>query len=214
MTVAVLILNWAEDEEALIETHHCLRIRKLCSSDRSEIVVTPKMEAVFIAIAPAPTRRVMTVLLETGLRIGDACRLSRSHVQPTPAGRRLSIRTAKRKRIATIPATTPMAGVLDDAPEGRPLTLVTEGGRPFTRQRMSRHLKWSMRKAGRPDHVKPMDTHGAAAKRLLMAGPKLSQIAAHMGWSLRYAAGAIEHNTAVVPEMADEILVTLEMARR
>ncbi|MEM8827703.1 MAG: tyrosine-type recombinase/integrase [Pseudomonadota bacterium] len=206
MTVAVLILNWAEDEEALIETHRCRRIRKLCSSDRSETVVTPEMEAAFMAVAPAPARRAMTVLLETGLRIGDACRLSRSHVQPTPAGRRLSIRTAKRKRIATIPATAPLARVLDETPDGRLLILVIERGRPFTQQRMSRYLTWSMRKAGRPDHGKPMDMRGAAAKRLLMAGSKLSQIAAHMSWSLRYADAA--------PEMADEILVTLEMARR
>ncbi|MEM8755631.1 MAG: site-specific integrase, partial [Pseudomonadota bacterium] len=147
-------------------------------------------------------------------RIGDACRLSRSHVQPTPVGRRLSIRTAKRKRISTIRATAPLARVLDDAPEGRLPILVTEGGRRFTRQRMSRYLKWLTRKAGWPDHVKPMDTRGATATRRLMAGLKLSQIAAHMGWSVRYAAGVIEHYAAVAPEMADEVLVTLERARR
>ncbi|WP_241232858.1 hypothetical protein [Paracoccus haematequi] len=39
-----------------------------------------------------------------------------------------------------------------------------------------------------------------AATRLLNAGLELAHIAAHMGWSVRYAAAVIEHYARVSPD--------------
>ncbi|MFO7853908.1 MAG: hypothetical protein R6V44_01525 [Paracoccaceae bacterium] len=45
--------------------------------------------------------RFLAMSPETGSRPGDVIALTRQHIEPTPAGRRIRIRTRKRKRIAT-----------------------------------------------------------------------------------------------------------------
>lgn len=54
---------------------------------------------------------------------------------------------------------------------------------------------------------------GTAATRLLNAGLGLSQIANHMGWSIRHAANVIEHYATVSPDETDAVLVKLAQAK-
>ena len=122
-TVVTRILNWAWKDAGKIRQHHCQGFRKVYEVDRSEIVWTPAHQEVVAAVAPLWVRRILTAACETGLRPGDLVRLSRSHIETTPRGRRIRVRTNKRKRTATIPVTPAMAAVLDATPEDRLLIL-------------------------------------------------------------------------------------------
>ena len=49
---------------------------------------------------------------------------------------------------------------------------------------------------------------------MLRAGCSLNQIAVTMGWGLRHAANIIEKYAALVPEVTDEVLEKLIIARK
>lgn len=163
-------------------------------------------------MAPEPARRIVVAAIETGLRPGDLIGLSRQHVQATPHGRRLLVRTRKRRRLASIPVSPEMGAILDATPSDRLLILVSAKGLPLTEQRISQYVGYWMRQAGLRDELTLYDARGTAATKLLRLGLSLGEIAAFMGWSPRYAASVIEHYAAVAPELADEILLKLRAA--
>lgn len=208
VTVAVRLLNWARDA-GLIAQHHCGDLARLYRADRAEIVWTPDHVAAFRAVAPADAQRALDLLLETGLAPGDACRLSRGHVEATKLGRRILIRRGKTGRPANIPVGPALARLIDATPPGRLLILVTARGRPFTPQRLSQYLAHWMRRADLPAELRVSDTRGTAATRLLRQGLELEAIARLMGWSLRYAHQIVEHYATVDPDAADDVLVRL-----
>lgn len=210
--VVSVILNWARDA-AIITQHHCDRLRRLYESDRAEIVWTPANIEQFKAAAPSWVSRILIAATETGLRPGDLIRLQWNHVEATPHGRRIRLRTNKRKRIASISVTPAMGGILDATPRTRKLILVSHRGRPLTEHRASEAVRQWRDKSGLPDALRLQDARGTAASNLLRAGCGLGEIAAHMGWSLRYASQIIEAYAAVAPELADDILVKLARAR-
>lgn len=212
VTVAVNVLNWARDRTEIV-SHNCDRITRLYKADRAEIVWTPADVEAFMKVAPEPARRILTVSLETGLRPGDVISLTRQHIEATPKGRRIRIRTAKRKRIATIPVSADLAPVLDATPTGRMLILVSHNGRPLTINRASQYMGLWIAKAGLRTELQWKDARGTAATKLLRLGLSLGEIASHMGWSPRFAAAVIESYAAVAPELSDEILVKLERAK-
>ena len=65
------------------------------------------------------------------------------------------------------------------------------------------------RQSGPLTDLRLQDARGTAATRLLRHGCTLSQIAANMAWSLRYAANVIESYAAVSPDEADSVLTLL-----
>lgn len=211
-TVCTVILNWAR-EAGKIKEHHCDRLRKLYSADRSEILWTPADIEAFNAVAPAWVRRILAVAVETGLRPGDLVRLSWNHIENTPQGRRIRLRTAKRGRVASVPVTPGMAAILDATPRDRLTVLTSHRGKPLTEHRASEGVRQWRDKAGLSADLRLQDARGTAATRLLRAGCTLGQIAAHMGWSLRYASGVIERYASVAPEDADAVLSVLARAK-
>ena len=211
-THAARILNWAVQEGKLAE-HHCHRLHRLYSVDRSEIVWTPADREAFDALAPEWVRRILCAACETGLRPADLIRLSTAHIEQTPRGRRLRVRTAKRKRLAHIPVTPAMANVIDATPAGRLLILTNGHGNPLTPHRASEGVRQWRDKAGLSRDLRLYDARGTAATRLLNAGLSLAEIAAHMGWSVRYAANVIEHYARVSPDETDAVLVKLAQAK-
>lgn len=211
-TVVALILNWGVDAGKLRE-HHCHRLSKVYAADRAEIVWTPADVETFGTRAPEWVRRVLAVALETGFRPGDLIRLSWSHIEVTPQGRRIKLRTNKRKRIASIPVTPGLAAILDATPRDRVLILTSARGLPLTEHRASEAVRQWRDKAGLSAELRLQDARGTAATRLLRAGCSLKHIAAHMGWSLRYAANVIERYAAVSPDDSDEVLTILAAAR-
>jgi len=212
-TVASVVLNWARDA-GIIKMHHCDHMKRIYVSNRAEIVWTPADLERFSVIAPEWVRRILTTATETGLRPGDLIRLGWAHVEATPSGRRIRLRTSKTKRIASIPVTPAMGAILDATPRTRTLILLSERGRPLTEHRASEGVRQWRDKAGLSADLRLQDARGTAATNLLRIGCTLGEIAAHMGWSLRYAANVIENYAAVAPEVSDEILVKLERAHR
>ncbi|APE45470.1 integrase [Sulfitobacter alexandrii] len=211
-THAVRILNWAVDEGKLSE-HHCHKLHRIYEVDRSEIVWTPADREAFNAVAPEWVRRILCADCETGLRPADLVKLAKPQVEKTPLGRRLRVRTDKRKRLAHIPITPELANVIDTTPDDRLLILVGGKGQALTARSASNAVTRYRRKAGLSEDLRLQDCRGTAATRLLNAGLSLAEIANHMGWSVRYAANVIEHYARVSPDETDAVLVKLAHAK-
>lgn len=217
-TVVTRILNWAWKDAGKIRQHHCSGFTKVYDVDRSEIVWTPAQREAVCAIAPEWIKRILTAACETGLRVGDLIRLSWSHIEETPKGRRITVRTNKRKRTATIPVTPEMGVILDATPRDRLLILTNASGGPLTEHRASEGLRqWRNKAKLTPDalgyDLRLQDARGTAATRLLNADLSLAEIAVHMGWSIRHAAAVIEHYARVSPNESDAVLVKLARAK-
>lgn len=217
-TVVTRILNWAWKDAGKIRMHYCGDFRKVYEVDRSEIVWTPAQREAVCAHAPEWVQRILTAGCETGLRPADLVRLHRNQIEKTPQGRRIRIRTNKRKRTATIPVTPAMAALIDATPADRMLILASDRGRAMTGRHASDSLRYWRNKAGLTPEalgydLRLQDTRGTAATRLLNVGLELAHIASHMGWSVRYAAAVIEHYARVSPDESDGILVKLAQSK-
>lgn len=205
-------------EEGKLSEHHCHKLRQIYSSDRSEIVWTPADREKVVAIAPEWVRRILNAACETGLRPGDLIKLTKSHVEDTPKGRRLRVRTNKKGRLAHIPITPELANVIDDTPKDRLLILTNATGYQLTEHRASEGLRQWRDKAEVPSSEDGrqktlQDARGTAATMLLNADLSLAKIANHMGWSIRYAANVIEHYARVSPDETDTVLFKLAKAK-
>lgn len=215
-TVVTRILNWAM-EDGLITEHHC-SFRKVYKSDRSDVVWTRADVEQVTAKAPKWISRILISACETGMRPGDLIRLSRRHIEPTPGGRRIRIKTNKRGKSAFIPLSVAMAKIVDTTPADRFLILTNASGGQLTEHRASEGVRQWRDKAGlSPDKIgydlRLYDARGTAATRLLRAGLSLSQIAGCMGWSLRTAAAMIERYAQVSPDESDDVLTLLNSAK-
>ncbi|MEM8959172.1 MAG: site-specific integrase, partial [Pseudomonadota bacterium] len=105
--------------------------------------------------------------------------------------------------------------VIDSTPQDRMLILVGGNGQPMTGPRTaSNAITRYRRKAGLSADLRLQDCRGTAATMLLNADLSLSEIANHMGWSVRYAAQVIEHYARVSPDQTDAVLVKLAQAKR
>jgi integrase len=212
-THAVRLLNWAV-EEGLLSEHHCHKLPRLYRVDRSEVVWTSADREAINSIAPNWVKRLLCIACETGLRPGDLIKLTWASVEYTPQGRRLRVRTKKRGRLAHIPITPALAQVIDATPQDQMLILTNASGGPLTEHRASEGLRQWRDKAGLSRDLRLQDCRGTAATRLLNAGLSLSQIANHMGWSLRHAANVIEHYARVSPDETDAVLIKLAEAKK
>jgi integrase len=211
-THAARVLNWAV-EEGLLSEHHCHKLPRLYAVDRSEVVWTPADREAINEQAPEWVRRILCVACETGLRPGDLVKLTRAAVEQTPHGRRLRVRTNKKGRVAHIPITPVLAEVIDATPEDRMLILTNASGAQLTEHRASEGLRQWRDKVGLSRELRLQDCRGTAATRLLNAGLSLSEIANHMGWSIRHAANVIEYYARVSPAETDAVLAKLATAK-
>jgi len=124
------------------------------------------------------------------------------------------VRTSKRGRVAHIPITPALSEIIDETPRDRLLILANASGGQLTEHRASEGLRQWRDKAGLSRDLRLQDCRGTAATRLLNAGLSLSEIANHMGWSLRHAANVIEHYAQVSPAETDMVLDKLAKAKR
>ena len=124
------------------------------------------------------------------------------------------MRTSKRGRIAHIPITPALAEVIDTTPKDQLVILTNASGGQLTEHRSSEGLRQWRDKAGLSRELRLQDCRGTAATRLLNAGLSLSEIANHMGWSLRHAANVIEHYAQVSPAETDKVLGKLALAKQ
>ena len=162
--------------------------------------------------APEYVWKALRAACETGLRPGDLVRLSEVHVQMTPKGRRIQIRTLKKKRMASIPVTQKMAEIIDAAPKGTTI-LTDRDGQPWEAKRLAHAVTYWRDRLGLRRELRFYDARGSACTRLILAGASLGEVANCMGWSVKTAAQMIEVYAALDPAMADSVLVKLEQIR-
>jgi integrase len=215
----VAIVNWAVDR-GYLQTNYLAGMSNLYKVDRSEIIWTPEDLTLFLygneekEIGPAPEwlKRLMISATETGLRPGDLMLLSRSHIKKTPKGRRIQIRTAKRKRMVSIPVTPRMSEVIDTTPMGQMVIVASSKGAPFTNSRsLGRAVARRRSEVGIRSELHLYDARGTAVTRLFEAGANLREIALHMGWSIDYASRMIGVYAALNPEGSDALLIKLHV---
>lgn len=216
---ATRVLNWAVTRNFL-PIHYCGKLPKYYSADRADIVWTSADQALFCATAPEYVQRILVAACETGLRPGDLSKLTKRHVERTPSGRRIRVRTNKRSRVATIPVSQRLARLLDATPKDRMLILVGDHGQALNSESASKAVsRWRSKVKSLTPEVKGYelrlsDARGTAATRLLEANLGLNDIASYMGWSIRYAAQVIEHYAVVSPDETDRVLLALERAQK
>lgn len=101
----------------------------------------------------------------------------------------------------------------DTITPGRMLILTNAAGGQLTEHRASEGLRQWRDKSCLSRDLRLQDFRGTAATRLRNAGLSLSEIANHMGWSIRHAATVIEHYARVSLDEADAVLVKLAKAK-
>ncbi len=214
---ATRLLNWAVTKSKL-KIHYCHKLPKYYAPNRAEIVWTLEDIDLFCSNSPEYAQRILVAACETGLRPGDLSKLTWAHVKQTPQGRRIQVRTSKRKRLATIPVSRKLEELLEKTPRDRMLILVGDNGQALSSESASKAVsRWRSRILPLTPEVKGYDlrlydARGTAATRLLEAGLGLNDIASHMAWSIRYAAQVIEHYAVVSPDETDRVRNALEAA--
>jgi hypothetical protein len=207
------IVAWAIDRR-FITHHHLQRMNPRYTVDRSDIIWTDDEITAFVTVAPEWVSRVLIAATETGLRPGDLTLLSRGHVQSTTHGQRIFMRTAKRKKVVSIPVTQRMAELIEATPKTRLNILATSTGQPFkgTNYMMKSVREWR-RKAGIREELHLHDARGTAATRLFRADASLREISMHMGWSVQHTAKMIEIYVQQNPAEHEADLLLLKLQR-
>lgn len=206
-TVLRRVVSWAYDRGHL-KAHHLRGGGKVYEPDRADIIWPDAARDAFAKVAPRAETDALDAAIETGIRPGDLVKLSRAQVLPTPGGQRISVKTAKRKRMASIPVTPRMAEILARASADGPI-LRNASGDPWTTSYLSQRIKLYARKAKLDDRLHLHDARGTACTRLLMAGAPLGEIAMVFGWSARHAAAMVEVYAAMNPAAADAVMARL-----
>ena len=81
-------------------------------------------------------------------------KLSRAHIHATPRGRRIVLRTAKRKPLVSIPVTPRMAEIIDAVPAGQMLIFLNSHDQPWDEKQLSKQVTVYRRKA-KPRTIAP-----------------------------------------------------------
>lgn len=216
-THLVAIVNWGVDR-GYLQNNYLAGMSNLYKVDRSEIIWTREDLDLFMfgdagkGVAPAPEwlQRLIVAATETGLRPADLAILSRNHIKTMPNGRRIQIRTAKRKRIVSIPVTDRMGEVIDATPKDQMMIIVGGKGTPFAAPASLGQAVGRRRdEAGVRPELRLYDARGTAVTRLFSAGATIRDIALHMGWAVEYASRMINVYAAMNPDSAGNILVQL-----
>lgn len=208
------IVGFALDRTKLMH-HRLQRIRSVYKSSRADIFWLPHEIETFIAGAPPAVAKIVILGTETGLRPGDLLELSRQNIHRTPHGRRIVVWTKKRRRLASIPVTERLAGLIDTLPPEQDRLLVNQGGTPYQHENYLGDAVSTWRdKLKLRKELRLYDTRGTAATRLLEAGAELKEIATHMGWSVKHAAEVIERYVALSPGMTDGLAAKLAEAEK
>jgi integrase len=193
-----------------LDYNHVRSLKTRYKCDRSAIVWRPEEIAAFEKVAAKPLRRFFVMSVETGLRPGDLRQLTRNHVEATEKGRRIFLRTNKRKRDVSIPITARAAEIIDATPARQLLICASPTGLVWDAGNFGADFRAARREAKIRSELRLYDTRGTAATLLLHAGLGLDEIAVWMGWSLQYAGQMIATYARVDPDKTDATLVKLE----
>jgi integrase len=183
------VLAHAVDPLGKIAANPCEGIKRLYSSDRSEIIWTEADIADFKAArtpkgkaaCSAELAHAVDLASHTGLRLSDLIRLSWSHIGDDA----IVLRTGKsrQRREAIVPLYDDVRAVLERVPKVAITVLTTTRRKPWTAsglstavQRVKAAAKWDER------DLHFHDLRGTAATKFYVAGLSVRVIAEIMGW--------------------------------
>jgi integrase len=175
------VLAHAVDPLGKIAGNPCEGIKRLYSSDRSDIIWTEADIAEFKAVSSRELADAVDLASHTGLRLGDLIRLSWSHVGVDA----IVLRTGKsrQRREAIIPLYDDLRAVLERIPKVATTILTTTRRKPWTASGLSTAVQRA--KAAASWEAKDLHFHdlrGTAATRFYVAGLSVRVIAEVMGW--------------------------------
>ena len=175
------VLAHAVDPLGRIAGNPCKGIKRLYSSDRSEIIWTEADIAEFKAVCTRELAHAVDLASHTGLRLGDLIRVSWSHVGDDA----IVLRTGKsrQRREAIIPLYDDLRAVLDRIPKVATTVLTTTKGKPWTASGLSTAVQRA--KAAASWDAKDLHFHdlrSTAATKFYVAGLSVRVIAEIMGW--------------------------------
>lgn len=152
-------------------------VERLHDSDRSDIIWT---EADLSAILAECSREVgwaIRLAAETGLRLGDVCRLTWAAI-----GSEGTVwKTGKRGRQALVPHTPAMRALLKEVPKRSPIFLTNTRGKPWTVDGLKTMIRDAKREAGiKGKHFH--DLRGTAITRVYLVLPDPDALARIYGW--------------------------------
>jgi integrase len=133
--------------------------------------------AAFEAIWPVGTKQRLAyaLILYTGQRVSDACRLG------WPDANGFRVRQQKTGAALIVPVHPALAAVLEATPKRGLVVMLTEYGQPFSTRGFGNLVSDAIRKAGLPSRCVAHGLRKAAARRLAEAGATEKQIAAITG---------------------------------
>ena len=181
MQVLSRILSYAVDPLGKIAGNPCEGIKRLYSTNRSEIIWTDADIAQLEHICPAEVAHAVALAAHTGLRLGDLLKLSWSHVGNDAIV--ISTGKSKHRREAIIPLYEALRTVLAAIPQQSPVILTSSKRRPWTVNSFGTAFDRAKKKAGldaRDLHFH--DLRGTACTRFYVAGLSERVIGEIMGW--------------------------------
>ena len=175
------VLAHAVDPLGKLAGNPCEGIKRLYSSNRSEIIWTDADIAEFKAVCSPELAHAVDLASHTGLRLGDLIRLSWSHVGDDA----IVMRTGKsrQRREAIILLYDDLRAVLERIPKVATTVLTTTRCKPWTASGLSNAVQRA--KAAASWDAKDLHFHdlrGTAATKFYVANLKVRVIAEMMGW--------------------------------
>jgi integrase len=171
------LFKWALEAE-LIEEDPTIGVKAPKYKTDGHHVWTEEEVAQFEARWPIGSRErlALAILLYTGLRLGDACRLGRRHVKDGE----ISIQTEKTQTWVYLPVRPELAEIIEATKTGNVTFVAKENGDPMTKGWFGHWFGRACSEAGVPGSA-----HGlrkAGATRLAEAGATLHELNSVFGW--------------------------------
>jgi integrase len=181
MQVLSRVLSYAVDPLGKITSNPCEGIKRLYSSDRSEIIWTDDDIARLKKSCSTEVSHVVDLAAHTGLRVGDLLRLSWSHVGEDAIV--LTTGKSRHRREAIIPLYDELRAILERIPRRSPVILTNTKKRPWTVNGLSSSFS-DIKKLAWPKGVDLHfhDLRGTAATKFYLAELTVREIAEIMAW--------------------------------
>jgi integrase len=177
------VLAYAVDPLGKIGANPCEGIKRLYSTDRSEIIWTDGDIVQLKKTCRPEVGWAVDLAAHTGLRESDLLRLCWSHMRPEEGAIVLSTGKSRDRREAYIPLYDALRAILTTIPKRGPMILTNTRGRPWTRNGFGTAINRAKHAAGLEDRdLHFHDLRGTAATRFYVAGIPERVIAEIMGW--------------------------------
>jgi integrase len=181
MQVLSRVLSHAVDPLGSIAANPCEGIKRLYSTDRSEIIWTESDLAQLKTNCSSDVANAVDLASHTGLRLGDLLRLSWSHIGEDAVV--ISTGKSRHKRDALIPIYDALREVLTRIPRRSTQVLTNARHRPWTPNGFGTAFNRAKIASGLSKrNLHFHDLRGTAATRFYVVGLTEREIAEIMGW--------------------------------